>query len=188
MPDLLRRVHLLACTCVVRLHAGHGLVRCDAVRYSATRGGNWPARCRSIHLLACMEPRSRLVAPLTSIGICLVAPALVCSTCTRRPPATLTSPSSAHVPLARLQYLHQEHSYNSILVWKNESDPLGVRIPGTMNLGPITVEKTGGCSTSSIDSSSSCCSCCLHVQGAGEEKGASRSTCRPSACSLRSVC
>ncbi|PSC73894.1 Serine threonine-kinase 2 19 [Micractinium conductrix] len=41
------------------------------------------------------------------------------------------------------QYLHQEHSYNSILVWKNESDPLGVRIPGTMNLGPITVEKTG---------------------------------------------
>jgi hypothetical protein len=29
------------------------------------------------------------------------------------------------------QYLHQEHSYNSILVWRNASDPLGVRVPGT---------------------------------------------------------
>ena len=29
------------------------------------------------------------------------------------------------------QYLHQEHSYNSILVWPNDTDPLGVRIPAT---------------------------------------------------------
>lgn len=30
-----------------------------------------------------------------------------------------------------LQYLHQESSYNSILVWKDDKDPMGVRIPGT---------------------------------------------------------
>lgn len=40
------------------------------------------------------------------------------------------------------QYLHQEAAYNSILVWKDDKDPLGERIPGTMHLGPITQEKT----------------------------------------------
>ncbi len=29
------------------------------------------------------------------------------------------------------QYLHQDPAYNSILVWKDDKDPLGVRIPGT---------------------------------------------------------
>lgn len=29
------------------------------------------------------------------------------------------------------QYLHQDTAYNSILVWKDDKDPLGVRIPGT---------------------------------------------------------
>ncbi|KAL4428069.1 hypothetical protein ABPG75_002158 [Micractinium tetrahymenae] len=40
------------------------------------------------------------------------------------------------------QYLHQIPSYNSILVWKDETDPLGDRIAGTNYPGPITTEKT----------------------------------------------
>lgn len=40
------------------------------------------------------------------------------------------------------QHLHQLPSYNSILVWKDENDPLGERIAGTNFPGPITTEKT----------------------------------------------
>lgn len=51
--------------------------------------------------------------------------------------AVLSAHVSAPIPCALppschlLQYLHQEASYNSILVWKDDKDPLGVRIPGT---------------------------------------------------------
>lgn len=41
--------------------------------------------------------------------------------------STLPVPHSSPCP----QYLHQMPAYNSILVWKDDKDPMGVRIPGT---------------------------------------------------------
>ncbi len=42
-----------------------------------------------------------------------------------------------------LQYVNHKASYNSILVWKDEKDPLGEMVMATYNFGPWSSSRTG---------------------------------------------